>query len=229
MKPERRGFIFAKVGVGLAGHHRFLRIPAGAKRGHALGVWTAATNFTRKEQLDGFCPLEALQTVSTEDIVNRLVEVGLFAREDQDGVHGVRVLKYEEFNDTKADIEAARHRERSKKHKQRQDDRPLGSPHGVPRGQEKMSPGESPGTPQKAPVSVSSSVSLSPSGSPELNPPPPQPSQDRKPDPGSGVVRRAGVLKVEELEREPETEAKRLQALRDLESLGERWAAEGGK
>lgn len=218
MNKDRRGFIFARVGVRVAGHPRFLRIPAGMLRAAALGVWMSALTFSREEQLDGFCPFEAIQSVATEDVVQRLVDVGLFARDEQDGVHGVRILKYSEFNDTKEEIEEARRRDRERK-------RP-GKPDGIqkhsggrPKGSRRTPKGfrsESDGVHGTFPVSVSSSGSPSLSGSPGSDPPPPTVIQIGKGEPGSGV-RRGGILELGE--RDPDIEARRAKSLEDAARL----------
>jgi hypothetical protein len=152
MKAERRGFIFARVGVRIAGHHRFLRIPA-PKRAAALGIWLAALTFSRAEQLDGFCPLEAIQAIAPRDIIDRLVDVGLFTRQEENGIHGVWVLKYDDFNDTKAEIDAAREKERRRKSETRSSGRPPSLPPVVPPDNSR----ESRGSPSSSSLSVSGS------------------------------------------------------------------------
>lgn len=117
--------IFAKVDVTLPRHHRFLRIPQ-ALRAAAMGVWLAALCYSRGQELDGFCPLEELEPFATKGIVDWLVRVELFAREEQDGAHGVRVLKYADHNETKAQIDARRQKDRFRKNKPRSIASPVG-------------------------------------------------------------------------------------------------------
>lgn len=153
---NRKGFIFAKVGVRIASHPRFLRIPQ-KKRAAALGVWTAALCFSRGEELSGWCPSEAIEAIASEESVGCLVDVGLFSRGDEDGVAGVWILKYEQFNDTKEQIDAARLRARAKKTAQRHPHVPEGVPSAVPGD----TPGTDRGSPQGSPDSAPVSDSLS--------------------------------------------------------------------
>jgi hypothetical protein len=107
--------IFAKVDVTLGQHHRVLRIPFGI-RAEALGVWMLALLWTRGNERDGFCPLEAIDRVASESVVEKLVEVGLFAHEsDEHGVAGVRVVRYEEHNETKSQIDKRKREDRQRK------------------------------------------------------------------------------------------------------------------
>lgn len=218
MKAERRGFIYSRVGVRIAGHPRFLRIPT-PKRAAALGVWLAALSFTREEQLDGFCPLEAIQTIASKDIVDRLVEVGLFAREEQDGIHGVRILKYEEFNDTKAEIDDARARDRTRKH----DARHAGRPPSVP-------PPVRPDTQRKSDARHAEVPSLGRGRDRERDLPAPAPEiQDNTGEAPSGTVLAGEVLRTDG--GEPELNARRAKALADVARLAAdpTFAAGGGR
>lgn len=99
--------IFAKVNVELVNHHRLLKVPR-RQRAAALGVWLAALLYTREHELDGFCPLEALEYLATRANIDHLVRVELVAREEKDGVRGIRVLRYSDHNDTKAQIDSRR-------------------------------------------------------------------------------------------------------------------------
>ena len=91
----------ARVDVNFSRDLRLMRIPFGRRRGQALGVWLAALSYSRRE-LDGFCPTEELDAFSSEGVVQDLVDVGLFARSEQDGLAGVVVVDYAECNPTKA-------------------------------------------------------------------------------------------------------------------------------
>lgn len=113
--PSGRARVTAKVGVDLPWHQRMLRIPRGATRAAALGLWTAANCYSRREELDGFCPLEAVESYVSDEVVTWLVEVGLFTHEEKHGAHGVRILRYDEFNETKADIERRLRADRQRK------------------------------------------------------------------------------------------------------------------
>jgi hypothetical protein len=105
----------ARVETSLPEHKRLRRIPPGTRRGHALGVWLAALCHSRFHELDGFCPTEALHGFLPDEAIEDLVNVGLFARGEQDGVVGVVVVNYAEFNDTKADIDDRLQRDRVRK------------------------------------------------------------------------------------------------------------------
>ena len=91
----------ARVDVNLSRDLRLMRIPFGPRRGQGLGVWLAALCYSRRE-LDGFCPTEELDAFSSEGVVQDLVDVGLFALSEQDGLAGVVVVDYAECNPTKA-------------------------------------------------------------------------------------------------------------------------------
>src|SRR5579859_6132954 len=105
----------ARVETSFPDHKRLKRIPFGARRGHALGVWIAALCHSRLHELDGFCPTESLHAFAGEEIIQALVDVGLFARGEQDGLTGVVVVNYAEFNDTKQDIKGRLKRDRVRK------------------------------------------------------------------------------------------------------------------
>ena len=105
----------ARVETNLPHHSRLTRIPLGVRRGHALGVWLAALCHSRQFELDGFCPTEALHGLAADKVIQDLVDVGLFARLEQDGLVGVIIVNYAEFNDTKADINDRLRRDRLRK------------------------------------------------------------------------------------------------------------------
>jgi hypothetical protein len=87
---------------------RLERIPVGTRRGQALGVWAVALCYSRLHELDGFCPTEALHAYAGGGGIQDLVDVGLFARAEQDGLSGVIVVNYAEVNDTKSKRKGAR-------------------------------------------------------------------------------------------------------------------------
>lgn len=99
--------IFAKVDVTFPVHHRMLKIQK-AYRAACLGVWTAALCYSRGAELDGLCPIEAIETMATDELIDWLVTVGLFRRVTLDGIGHVEVLKYAEHNETKVEIEKRR-------------------------------------------------------------------------------------------------------------------------
>ena len=92
----------ARVDVNFSRDLRLMRIPFGPRRGQALGVWLAALCHSRQFELDGFCPTEELHAFAVDDAVQDLVDVGLFACAEQDGLAGFVVVDYAECNPTKA-------------------------------------------------------------------------------------------------------------------------------
>jgi hypothetical protein len=115
LRKNGRMTVVAQFGVDLPSHPKMLRIPKGRARGEALGAHFAATCYSRKEEQDGWCPLEALDAVATPETIRRLVDVGLFEFEEKDGVPGVRVLKYEDFNETSEQIQRRLAKDRRRK------------------------------------------------------------------------------------------------------------------
>jgi hypothetical protein len=81
---------------------RLKRIPLGPRRAHAVGVWLAALCYSRRFELDGFCPTEMLRAFAGDDVAQDLVDVGLFIRGEQEGLAGFVVVNDAECNPTKA-------------------------------------------------------------------------------------------------------------------------------
>ena len=92
----------ARVETHFTDHKRLKRIPFGTRRGQALGVWLVALCYSRLYELDGFCPTEALHAFAGGKAIQDLVDVGLFARGEEDGLSGVIVVNYAQFNGTKS-------------------------------------------------------------------------------------------------------------------------------
>jgi hypothetical protein len=115
--PSGRAHVTARIGVNLPWHAKMIRIPKGPARAAALGVWTVATCYARGHETDGFCPFEQLESYMTDDTVALLVDVGLFAIDEQNGLRGVRVLRYDEFNETKEQIDKRLAKDRKRKKK----------------------------------------------------------------------------------------------------------------
>ena len=105
----------ARVETNFPDHRRMQRIPPGMRRASALGVWLAALCHSRLHELDGFCPNEALQGYAGERVIRDLLDVGLIARGEQDGLAGIVLVNYAEFNETKADIDDRLQRDRIRK------------------------------------------------------------------------------------------------------------------
>ena len=103
-----------RIGVEIPDHKRLLRIESVERRREALAVWTVANCRTRGKEESGWCALQWLDPYATVEVVTLLVDVGLLAYEDQDGVHGVRVLRYEEFNETKEEIDYRLRKDRAR-------------------------------------------------------------------------------------------------------------------
>jgi hypothetical protein len=81
----------------------------------ALGAWLDALLYTRAKELDGWCPLSHLDALPSEHVLNELIRVGLASREEKDGFHGIRLHRYEEHNDTKAEIDERKATDRKRK------------------------------------------------------------------------------------------------------------------
>ena len=114
-RANGRVTIIAHVGVDLPSHRRLLQIPRGNDRGAALGAWLAATCYARREETDGWCPSEALEGVADATTIDRLVSVGLFAPSVREGIEGYDVVRYSDFNETKADVDARLSKDRRRK------------------------------------------------------------------------------------------------------------------
>ena len=82
----------ARVVASFPDDERLKRIPFGPRRGRALGVWVAALCHSTLHGLDGFCPTEALHRFNPDEAIQDLVDVGLFARGEKDGLVGVVVV-----------------------------------------------------------------------------------------------------------------------------------------
>lgn len=84
-----------------------------------MGVWTIALCYSRGNELDGFCPLEELDGIATEDVLRALYSVGLLDTCEREGVPGVMVLRYADHNETKEQIEARKSADKARKAKPR--------------------------------------------------------------------------------------------------------------
>jgi hypothetical protein len=161
--------IFAKVDVSLPRHHRFVDVRADVQA-EALGVWLTALCYTREQELDGFCPLRAISHVARAEVLAELVRVGLLAVQEKDGqLAGYVVCKYAEHNETRAQIDKRRKKDRVRKASVRKD---VGIPRGVPVGVRVDSSVDSVRIPGQFPDSDSDSVSLISEGEREREPGP---------------------------------------------------------
>ena len=95
MSRSGRRRTFARIETSFVDHNWLNRIPFGPRRAHALGVWLAALCHSKLHELDGFCPTEALHAFGGGDqAIQDLVDAGLVARGERDGVVGVVVVTY---------------------------------------------------------------------------------------------------------------------------------------
>lgn len=104
--------IHARLDVCIPTHPKFVRAgPA------AVGYWAAALAYTRDHLLDGAIPGDVIGAIlglgekEARKLCERLVTVGLFARDDSDGYV---LLKYSPKNETRADVEARREETRKR-------------------------------------------------------------------------------------------------------------------
>jgi hypothetical protein len=203
--------IFAKVDVELLTHPRVLRIPKGM-RAECVGVWTLALLYSRRHELDGFCPLEAIDQVARDKAVDQLVAVGLVSRDVHDGVHGIRILRYSDRNETREEI--ARRKESDRKRKWK--------PPGIQPDSDRNPKGiRAQGIPDSD--SDSDSDSDLDLRAQRINPPA-QSFQDSKSEPTSGVLRAADVLRTGENEnrrprKDPDIVAKAIAETQRLERV----------
>lgn len=110
--------IFVKVDVTLFKHYRVLELEPSLCAA-CMGVWLAALCYTREHNLDGFCPIVAIREIVTDKIIDELVRVGLIARDEHNGRHGITILNYEKHNETRSEIEKRLKRDRVRKKSER--------------------------------------------------------------------------------------------------------------
>lgn len=139
--------IFARVDVAFRDH---IRAGAAGEGGRSLWLWGLL--YARGQETDGFLPEAFVRGAWGEsaehnlELAERLVAVGLWERVDG----GWTMLRYADHNETKAEIEDRRAKERRKKKDQRERDF---------NNLRRVSPGESPGDPRGIPDSDSDSGS----------------------------------------------------------------------
>lgn len=118
---KKRREIFARMGTQLRNNRRAFRAESLAPG--AMGLYAFAMMDARAElpEIDGFIPEEVAHSAWGRPEAERraqadaLVEAGLFARVSG----GYVVVRYDEHNDTRADVARNRERERTKKRLQR--------------------------------------------------------------------------------------------------------------
>lgn len=95
----------------------------------AMGLWVLAGSWSMDHLTDGFVPKDVLPRWATLTIAKRLVAAGLWETAEQDGETGWRFLNWEEFQPSKADVEAERTatRERVKRWREGRTNKPSNS------------------------------------------------------------------------------------------------------
>lgn len=77
----------------------------------AMGVWLLAGSWSADNLTDGFLPSAILQRFGRQRDAKRLVEVGLWFADEQDGEPGWRFHSWDEFQPTREDTEKRRNAE----------------------------------------------------------------------------------------------------------------------
>jgi hypothetical protein len=121
-------------------HPKVVSIPRSV-RAQAIGTWTLAGNWCAKQLTDGVLPAHQVEEVGgTAAGAQALVKAKLWIRTKT----GFRFKNWDEYQPTRAQVEATRESERTRKARQRakpsgqqteSDERPDGSPAPVPPGQ----------------------------------------------------------------------------------------------
>lgn len=110
-----------KVDDRLPTSRKLMRIPR-AQRKAAIGVWTLAGAWSMHEMTDGFVPAYAIEEWGgDEDDAQALVRAGMWEDDERDGDHGWQFVNWDEYQPTKADVEAKRERDRERKRNQPRD------------------------------------------------------------------------------------------------------------
>ena len=98
-----------------------MRIPR-RERPAAIGVWTIAGAWSMHEMTDGFVPAYMLEEWGgDESNAATLVSAGMWEEDERDGDHGWQFVNWDEYQPTKADVEARRERDRERKRNQPRD------------------------------------------------------------------------------------------------------------
>ena len=110
-----------KVDDRLPTSRKLMRIPR-AQRKAAIGVWTLAGAWSMHEMTDGFVPAYAIEEWGgDEDDAQALVRAGMWEDDERDGDPGWQFVNWDEYQPTKADVEAKRERDRERKRNQPRD------------------------------------------------------------------------------------------------------------
>ena len=107
-----------KVDDRLPMSRKLMRIPR-SKRAAAIGVWTLAGAWSMHDLTDGFVPAYMIEEWGgDESHAEALVTAGMWERDERDGDPGYQFVNWDEYQPTKADVEAKRERDRERKRKQ---------------------------------------------------------------------------------------------------------------
>ena len=110
-----------KVDDRLPTSRKLMRIPR-AQRKAAIGVWTLAGAWSMHEMTDGFVPAYAIEEWGGDDTdAQALVRAGMWEEDERDGDPGWQFVNWDEYQPTKADVEAKRERDRERKRNQPRD------------------------------------------------------------------------------------------------------------
>jgi hypothetical protein len=74
----------------------------------AMGLWVFAGSWAADREDDGFVPADLIGRWGTRKDAERLVEVGLWHNDEQDGEIGWRFHNWSEFQPTRAELEQQR-------------------------------------------------------------------------------------------------------------------------
>ena len=98
-----------------------MRIPR-RDRPAAIGIWTLAGAWSMHEMTDGFVPAYAIEEWGGDEThADALVTAGMWERDERDGDSGYQFVNWDEYQPTKADVEARRARDRERKRNQPRD------------------------------------------------------------------------------------------------------------
>lgn len=107
-----------KVDDRLPTSRKLMRIPR-SKRAAAIGVWTLAGAWSMHDLTDGFVPAYAIEEWGgDESHAQALVAAGMWEEDERDGDPGYQFVNWDEYQPTKADVEAKRERDRERKRNQ---------------------------------------------------------------------------------------------------------------
>ena len=110
-----------KVDDRLPTSRKLMRIPR-RDRPAAIGIWTLAGAWSMHEMTDGFVPAYAIEEWGGDEThADALVTAGMWERDERDGDSGYQFVNWDEYQPTKADVEARRERDRERKRNQPRD------------------------------------------------------------------------------------------------------------